>query len=204
MSKRFQERKTGEEPAVAKPRSTCVMSRNLLNQKRSTGKLAQNKAKNPVTCSQERHEDTQGQGRFAGNCNEVMVCDSSGICKKLQRGVENQLERTRLDYHNVQISDYRYVDKIFEILRQKLRLGFKTLDAKTNVLIWGLFMLTTMKSSVHLGLQYQENFDAHKNTNFEELKTSFSPWMRSTLCHDQASANQLSIYGAVFRDGVMS
>ena len=33
MSKRIHERKTGEEPAVAKPRSTCLMSRNLLNEK---------------------------------------------------------------------------------------------------------------------------------------------------------------------------
>ena len=30
----------------------------------------------------------------------------------------------------------RYVDKVFENLRQKLRLSSCTLDAKTNVLIW--------------------------------------------------------------------
>ena len=32
-SKRIQEKKTGEGPAVAKPRSTCLISRNLLNEK---------------------------------------------------------------------------------------------------------------------------------------------------------------------------
>ena len=82
-------------------------------------------------------------------------------------------------------------------------------DLKTNVLIWGLFMSTTMKSAVHLGREYQQNLIAYRNTNFEELKTlfditlrlivensfeilnlstmtcDFSPWMRSTLCHDQ-------------------
>ena len=33
MLKRIQERKTGEEPAVAKPRFPYLFSRNLLNQK---------------------------------------------------------------------------------------------------------------------------------------------------------------------------
>ena len=71
-------------------------------------------------------------------------------------------------------------------------------------------MLTTVKSSVHLGLQYQENLAAYRNTNFEELKTlvekplrliveqsfeilnvstmidTLSPRMRSALCHDHA------------------
>ena len=173
----------------------------------STRKLARNKDQNPAACSQDRNEDNPRQG----GCWKQQrgdACDSSGGCWKLQRGVENQLERTRLDYHNVQISDYRYVEKVFENLRQKLR-SF-SLDAKTNVLIWGLFMSTTMKSSVHLGLQYQENLVAYRNTNFEELKTlcditlrliveqsfeilnvstmknTFFPWMRSSLCHDQA------------------
>ena len=81
-----------------------------------------------------------------------------------------------------------------------MRLSSYTLDAKTNV---------RMKSSVHLGFQYQENLVACRNTNFEELKSLFdttlrliveqsfeilnastmicifSHWMRSTLCHDQ-------------------
>ena len=35
----------------------------------------------------------------------------------------------------MQISDYRYVEKVFENLRQKLRLSFYELDQKTNVLI---------------------------------------------------------------------
>ena len=55
-----------------------------------------------------------------------------GSCGKLQRGVENPLERTRLDYHNMQISDHQYVNKVFENLRHILRLNSKTLDAKTK------------------------------------------------------------------------
>ena len=80
MSKRIQERKTGEELAVATPRSTCLISRNLLNEKQrsSSGsdashvpenpqldsesvlggirKQVRNKDQNPATCSQERNE----------------------------------------------------------------------------------------------------------------------------------------------------
>ena len=156
-----------------------------------------------------REKRRQSVKEAAGNCSEVMCVTVSGSCGKQKRGVENQLERTKLDYHNVQISDCRYVDKVCENLRQKLRLTSCTLDANTNVLIGGLFMPTTTKSSVHLGLQYQENLAAYRNTNFEELKTlfditqrliveqsfeildvssmiyTFSLWMRSTLCHDQ-------------------
>ena len=58
----------------------------------------------------------------------------------------------------MQISDHRYVEKVFKNLRQKLNLGEEALvlDLKTNVLIWGLFMSTTMKAPVHLGPNYNE------------------------------------------------
>ena len=81
------------------------------------------------------------------------VCERSGSTGKSVRGVENQLARTRLDYHSLQISDCRYVDNVFENLRQKLSLmeNADVLNEKTNVLIWGLFMSTTMKASIHLG-----------------------------------------------------
>ena len=45
-------------------------------------------------------------------------------------------DETRSDNQNVQISGYLYVGKVFENLRQKLRLSSFTLDAKTIVLIW--------------------------------------------------------------------
>ena len=82
-------------------------------------------------------------------------------------------------------------------------------DLKTNAMIWELFMSTTMKSAIHLGLEYDQNLIACQNTNFEGIKTlfvtslrliaensfevlnlptttyDFSPWMRTSLCHDQ-------------------
>ena len=70
-------------------------------------------------------------------------------------------------------------------------------------------MSTTMQASVHLGPSYNDNLVAYRNTDFKELKTlfditqrlvldqsfvflnvssvvwNFTPWMRSTLCHEQ-------------------
>ena len=40
---------------------------------------------------------------------------------------------------------------------------------KTNVLIWGFFVSTTMKVAIHLGHILTENVEMYKNTNFEEL-----------------------------------
>ena len=85
-----------------------------------------------------REECRQSVKEAAENCSEVMCVTVSGSCGKLQRGVENQLEKTRLDYHTLQISDYRYVDKV-ENLRQKLRLCSNTFDAKSHGLIRRLF-----------------------------------------------------------------
>ena len=95
MSKRIQERKSGEEPAEAKPRSTCLISRNLLNEKQPSSlgsdashvpgfrvcvrkhqELVRNKDQHPATCSQERNEDNPRQGS----------------CGKLQLGVEINLK----------------------------------------------------------------------------------------------------------------
>ena len=81
MSKRIQERKTEEELALAKPRSVCLISRNLNREQsssfvpdasnvlensqldsgsvqRSCGKLQRNRNPNPATCSQVWKEDT--------------------------------------------------------------------------------------------------------------------------------------------------
>ena len=78
-------------------------------------------------------------------------------------GEDSQLGRTRFEFHSVQISDYRYLAKVFKKLRKKLNLAEEApvigLEAlKTNQCIaLGLFMSTTMKAAVHLGPNYTEN-----------------------------------------------
>ena len=40
--------------------------------------------------------------------------------RKLERGDDIQIERTTLELHKMQISDHRYLEKVFKKLRQKL------------------------------------------------------------------------------------
>ena len=51
-------------------------------------------------------------------------------------------------------------------------------DLKTNLLIWGLFVSTTMESAIHLGLDYDQNLIARQKTNFEGIKTLFDISLR--------------------------
>ena len=168
----------------------------------------QDRNQNPATCSTERKGDNPCQGS-RWKQQQIDVCERSQAAGIISRhGKKNNLKGKGWTSTACK-SPTMYVDKVFENLRQTLRLSSCTLDAKTNVLIWGLLVSTTTKTSVHLGLQYQEDFFACRNTNFEELKTSFditqrliveqsfeilnvstmlwsvTPWMRSTLCHDQ-------------------
>ena len=144
ISKRAQERGTEEGPAVGKPRSACLVSGNLLSARqtsssdsgashvlgsqelrrisvsRSTGTPARDRVQNLATNSQEwRKDDNPFRGTVKPVRSGVCVCERPSTRKPV-RGVENQLARTRLVYHKIQISHYRYVDKVFENLRQKL------------------------------------------------------------------------------------
>ena len=51
-------------------------------------------------------------------------------------------------------------------------------DVKTNVLIWGLFMSTKMKSAMSFGLEYGKNLVACQNHNFGGIKTLFDVSLR--------------------------
>ena len=80
------------------------------------------------------------------------ACERSGSIGTPVRGVENQFARTRLDFHNMQVSDNQHVEKVLDNLRQRLNLSEDAqVHEKISAPIWGLFMSTTMKASVHLG-----------------------------------------------------
>ena len=206
MSKRIQERKKEEEPAVAKPRSVCLISTSLnKGQSSSFGPDVSNIPGDPQldsgsvkgaagNCERNVVEgatgnlwrdmvktDSKTQTRVlkcwkettslkgvAGNCNGTLsrapcltvlkepretaggtvqkaTCprqtgltmpESSTGCGKLQRKIEIQLQTTRLDHHNLQVTDYGYVEKVFTNLRRKLNRteDDEMFDLKTNVL----------------------------------------------------------------------
>ena len=72
----------------------------------------------------------------------------------------------------MQISDNQYLEKVFKSLRQKLNLlDEKEIPCeKTNVLIGGLFMSTTMKASVHRGPSYNEKFGCVQEPQFRRAQ----------------------------------
>ena len=145
-----------------------------------------------------------------------MNLQNSARARKLSaRREDNQFGKSKFHIHNMQISDYRYLENVFKNPWKRLNLaqdaphiGIQAL--KTNVLIWD-FMSTTMKGAIHKGQNYNDNFDVHMYTNFEGSQnllhitqklvlhhqvvilnvktiewTSLS-WTRSTLSHDQVT-----------------
>ena len=66
-------------------------------------------------------------------------------------------------------------------------------DVKTNVLFWGLFMSTTMKSATHLGLDYYQNLIACQNTNFDGTKTLFDMSLKQIADNSFEILNLLAV-----------
>ena len=62
---------------------------------------------------------------------------------------------------------------------------------KTNVLIWGMFMTSSMKAAILLGRNNVSNSEIYKNTKFEKIwsvsgSISSLSWARSVFANDQA------------------
>ena len=139
LSERAQER-TEEEPVVAKSKPVSLVSRTLsakqsasLDSGASYGPGSQGLGRNSVFTSAEKSvRDTvenssstsqvlhRGENPFSSSGRPVRVCVRTFKCgRDLVRGIQNQLARTKLAYHNLQISDHLYLEKVFTNLRQK-------------------------------------------------------------------------------------
>ena len=77
----------------------------------SAERSVRDSVKNPTVCSEEWQRDdnpfSSAGGTTAGD-------------GRLVRGIQIQLARTKLAYHNLQISDSLYLEKVFTNVRQKL------------------------------------------------------------------------------------
>ena len=155
----------------------------------SCKKLTRNSEQDSTTYSQERQQDdTQSSStRKLGRSGELA---SSASMRKLKRGEDIQIGMSLMEFHNMQISDHRYHEKVFKNLRKKLNLAGEApvlgIQAwKTNVLSWGFFMSTTIKAAVHLGpnSNYIEILEVYRNTNFEELQNLKDFTQRLILDH---------------------
>ena len=81
--------------------------------------------------------------------------------RKPGREVQNELTVVKLKQHNLEISNTRYIEKVFANVRQKLNRPEDdqvVLDQKVIVLIWGFFVSATRKAAIHLGETYNDNF----------------------------------------------
>ena len=115
-----------EEPAAAKPRSACLISASLNKWHSSSfGPDVSNIPVKPQMESGLVKEPRWTAGNSvegaAGNCRQDTIrgnmAQSSRSCGKLQPKIEIQLQTT---HHNLQVTDYGYVEKVFMNLRRKL------------------------------------------------------------------------------------
>ena len=115
--------------------------------------------------------------------------------RKLERGDDIQIGRITLKFLKKQVSDYRYLEKVFKNLRQNLNLAEEApvLNLRTNVLIWWSFMSTTMKADIHPGPNYVEDLEENRNTNFEELQNLFDITQKLILNHQAEILNVTTI-----------
>ena len=140
----------------------------------SVSKLERNTNQDPTAYSPEMGQDDT----LSSSTRQLMQSGkpaSSASTRKLVRGDGTQIERTRLEIHSMQISDQRYLEKVFKNLRQKLNLAeeapvFGVEALNTNVLIWGSFMSTTTKAAVHLGQNYTDILELYRNTKLRRAE----------------------------------
>ena len=65
---------------------------------------------------------------------------------------------------------------------------------KTNALIWGSFMSSSMKAAVHLVPDYLQNLEVYKNTNFAEIQSLFNITQKLMLEHSEEILNVNTIH----------
>ena len=123
--------------------------------------------------------------------------------KKLVRAVTPRTEFQNMKY----TSRHIFLQKKLGITAGYSTFAFEAL--KTNVMVWRMFMSSSMQAAIHLGPNYLTNLEVNKNTNFDETHSLFNitqkliskhseeilnvravestppSWTRSTLSHDQ-------------------
>ena len=167
MSKRAQERRTGEELVLTNSKPESLTSRRLsvkqpftLNSGTSYSPEKYRLCWNSdlTRCERsvpDRVEDSssssqvwhRGDNPFSSTESSVREMNERPSTGKPVRGVQNQLTEVKLDHQNLQVFENRYIEKVLMNVRQKLNRpeGDQMLDHRVNVLIWRLFMTTTMK-----------------------------------------------------------
>ena len=156
-------------------------------------KLTRNINPNPTMYSQERQQD-HTQSSSTRKLVRRDETSSSARARKLERGEDIQIGRSNMEFHNMQASDFRYLDKVFKNLQTKLNFAEEapiicTEALMTNEKIWGLFMSTTMKAAIRLGPNYVEILEVYRNTNFKKLQNLFDITQKLKMDHQAEILN---------------
>ena len=178
ISKRIQESTLKDGSAVAKPRPTNLVSKNLLSVKKDSSqelsdqtsavnqeldqsgvlvrswKLLRGTNQNPTMNCQERQQgDAQSFSTWKqGRRDEY---SNSARTRKLSaRREDNQFGKSKFHIHNMQISDYRYLENVFKNLRKRLNLA-------QDAPLTGIQALKTKR--IDLGLYVDNNERSHSH-----------------------------------------
>ena len=139
----------------------------------STRRLVRTILNPEVESSPVRRQENAGSSDSWKQCDQEEASNST-CARRLVRAAT-----PRTEVQNMKYTNHQYMAKIFHFLQKKLGIveGYSTFSmeaSKTNVLIWGIFMSSSMKAAIHLGPNYLANLEVYKNTNFEEIQTLFN------------------------------
>ena len=142
---------------------------------------------------------------------QAKVTPSDGGFQRRLSTTANPID-TDNEFCNMGITDSDYIENIFRFLQKKCGVqegheSFSVRASKTNILMWGLFMSSSMRAAIHLEQNYKKNLETYKFTNFEHIESLFSVaqnlvvdnpseildsrslcWTRSTLAHVQVKS----------------
>ena len=101
----------------------------------------------------------------------------------------------RPEFQNMKYTNRQHTTKtkIFQFLQNKLgitaRYSTFSMEAlKTKVLIWGLFMSSSITAAIHFWANYLANLE-DKNMNFEEIESLFNITEKLILEHSEEFLN---------------
>ena len=110
-------------------------------------------------------ERTQENAQITETWKQEKVISSDGSFRKREQTVDTT--DTEMKYCSVKITGYSHPSKVFMFLQQKLVVqnGCETFEiqaSQTDIMMWGLFVSSSMRAAIDLGLNYEENLETYK------------------------------------------